>query len=205
MRSTRCFASPVRSSLSKNNRVKILDTDRLVLRELDSALDAEFIFELLNTPKFIKYIGDRGVRSVEDAAAFIENRYRQSYREHGFGLYTVELREFDGDRENTLDTGRVSALNPPIGVCGFVKRDTLPDPDIGFAFLPEFEGHGYGSESATAILDFGRTTLGFSRVLAITSQDNDVSGKLLEKLGFRFDRIFATPEGEELKLFEKEL
>ena len=92
-----------------------------------------------------------------------------------------------------------------IGICGFVKRGTLPDPDIGFAFLPEYEGQGYGFESAKAILEYGRDTLGFSRVLAITSQDNEVSGKLLEKLGFTFDRIFATPEGEDLKLFEKQL
>jgi len=160
-----------------------------LIREINSAIDAEFIFELLNTPKFLKYIGDRGVRSVEDASEFIENRYRQSYREHGYGLYTVELK--DGQKS--------------VGMCGFVKRDTLPEPDLGFAFLPEFEGKGYGFEAATAVLQYGRGTLGFSRVLAITSQDNDVSVKLLEKLGFHFDRIFTTPDGEELKLFEKQL
>lgn len=166
--------------------MKILETERLLLREIDSATDAEFIFELLNTPKFIQYIGDRGVRSVQESTAFIENRFRQSYREHGFGLYTVELKN-----------GGES-----VGVCGFVKRDTLPDPDIGFAFLPAFEGKGYGFESAKAVLEYGRNILEFSRILAITSQDNDVSVKLLEKLGFTFDRLFTTPEGEYLKLFE---
>ena len=160
-----------------------------MIRELDSAIDAEFIFELLNTPKFLKYIGDRGVRSVKQARDFIENRYRQSYREHGFGLYTVELKN----------------EHIPIGLCGFVSRDTLPAPDLGFAFLPDFEGKGYGFESASAILRFGRERLGFTQVLAITSQANDDSVKLLEKLGFRFDRVFTTPDGEDLKLFEKQL
>jgi len=106
-----------------------------VLLEMQSERDAAFIFELLNTPKFIKYIGDRGIRSVAEAAVFIEERYRQSYRDHGFGLYLVEL----WPQENTLLTGRVSAF-AAIGVCGFVRRDTLPGPDLGFAFLPEHEG-----------------------------------------------------------------
>ncbi len=169
--------------------MKILETSRLLLRELDSGRDAEFVLELLNTPKFIKFIGDRGVRTLGDSAAFIENRYRQSYLDHGFGLYAVDLR----------DSG-VS-----IGLCGFVKRDLLPNPDVGFAFLPDFEGQGYGFESAAAILEYGRDVLEFSSVLAITSEDNDVSGKLLEKLGFTFERITTTPEGEDLKLFKKDL
>jgi RimJ/RimL family protein N-acetyltransferase len=169
--------------------VKIVETKRLNLREIDSAIDAEFIFELLNTPKFIKFIGDRGVRSVEQASEFIEKRYRQSYRDHGFGLYTVELK-----------TDSTS-----VGVCGFVKRDHFEFADIGFAFLPAFESKGYGFESAHAVLDHGREKFGFTTVLAITSQDNDVSGKLLEKLGFYFDRIFTSPDGEDLKLFEKQL
>ncbi len=159
------------------------------MRELDSAIDAEFVFALLNTPKFIQYIGDRGVRSVEEAAAFIEDRYQASYREHGFGLYAVELK-----------TG-----NTPIGMCGFVKRDHLEYPDIGFAFLPEFERKGYGFESADAMLRYGRDKLEFEHILAITSQDNEVSGKLLTKLGFTFSSLFTTPDGEELKLFEKHL
>ena len=167
----------------------ILKTERLALRELDSAIDAEFIFELLNTPKFLKYIGDRGVRSVEQAQEFIENRYRQSYRDHGYGLYTVELKE----------------NRKPVGMCGFVKRDTLHDPDLGFAFLPEFEGIGYGFESASSILEHGGDALGFTKVLAITSQDNEISVSLLDKLGFTFDKIYTTSDGEHLKLFEKHL
>lgn len=163
--------------------VRILETERLVIRELDSAVDAETIFELLNTPKFLRYIGDRGVRSVEEARDFIENRYRQSYRDHGYGLYAVELKD-----------------GTPIGMCGFVRRDTLPGPDIGFAFLPEFEGQGYGFESAAAMMEYGREVLGFGEVLAITSLDNHASGHLLEKLGFRFVEEISSG-GEKLRLY----
>src|SRR5690349_21214268 len=140
---------------------------------MDSAGDAEFIFRLLNSPKFLKYIGDRGVRSVDDARSFIENRYRQSYLDHGFGLYTVELK----------------SRAEPVGICGFVRRDTLPAPDIGFAFLPEHEGQGYGHESAAEALKYGLAKLKFAHVLAITTLDNDSSGRLLEKLGFVFERL----------------
>jgi RimJ/RimL family protein N-acetyltransferase len=168
--------------------VQILETTRLSLREIDIG-DSEFVVSLLNTPKFIKYIGDRGVRTAEDARVFIENRYRQSYRDHGYGLYTVALKE----------------VEIPIGVCGFVRRDTLPGPDIGFAFLPEFEGLGYGFESADAIMGYGRNTLGFSQLFAITSQDNDISGNLLLKLGFSFQEIVTMSNGEELKLYERHL
>lgn len=168
--------------------MNILETERLIFREMDSDNDAEFVCELLNSPKFIKYIGDRGVRNVEQAAAFIENRYRQSYRDNGFGLYAVE-RKID---------------NVSIGLCGFVKRDTLPGPDIGFAFLPEFEGNGYGFESADAMMNYGRDTLGFNQVLAITSLDNEISGRLLEKLGFKFERLIENDD-ETLKLFASDM
>ena len=101
--------------------MSIIQTERLYIRELDSAADAEFIFALLNTPKFLKYIGDRGVRNTDEAAVFIEDRYRQSYRDHGFGLYAVVQMSNDAQ----------------IGLCGFVKRDNFDFPDIGFAFLPQ--------------------------------------------------------------------
>jgi len=167
----------------------MLETERLRIREIDSAHDAEFIFELLNTPKFLKYIGDRGVRSAEQARDFIENRYRQSYRDHGYGLYTVEL----------------STMLVPVGICGFVKRDYFEFPDMGFAFLPEHENKGYGFESAGAMLKYGRDELGFTKVLAITTRDNDASIGLLNKLEFQLDGIYTNPEGEELNLFEKAL
>lgn len=165
---------------------RLIETDRLILRELDTAADAEFIFRLLNTPKFIKYIGDRGVRSSDQARDLIDNRYRASYSDHGYGLYAVEQK----------------ADPTTVGICGFVKRDYLDHADIGFAFLPQFEGLGYGFESASAMLTYGRANLDFERVFAITSPDNNVSGKLLTKLGFTFCRVFTTPEGEELKLYE---
>jgi len=164
--------------------MNVLETERLTLRKLDSALDAEFIFELLNTPKFVRYIGDRGVRSADEASDFIEDRYRQSYRDHGYGLYVVELK----------------TDNTPVGLCGFVRRESLDSPDIGFAFLPGHEGKGYGFESASGMMQYGRETLGFTTVLAITSLDNDASARLLKKLEFTFDEIIDSG-GEKLKLF----
>ena len=168
--------------------MKILETERLILRELRTADDAEFVYELLNTPKFIKYIGDRSVRSSDEAAGFIENRYRLSYLNNGFGLYVVEQK----------------SDNVAVGLCGFVKRNTLPGPDIGFAFLPKFEGLGYGFESAEAMMKYGRDTLGFTRVLAITSLDNAASGRLLKKLGFTFEQLIENGV-ETLKLFASDI
>lgn len=164
--------------------MKILETERLCMREVTSD-DAAFTLDLLNQPSFIKYIGDRGVRDLDEARDFIEGRYKKSYRDNGYGLYVVELKDADAT---------------PIGICGFVRRDTLPGPDIGFAFLPQFEKKGYAYESASAVMKYGRETLGFTRVLAITTTDNDASGRLLEKLGFKFDRLFES-NGETLKLF----
>jgi RimJ/RimL family protein N-acetyltransferase len=165
--------------------VVIIETERLVVREI-VADDAEFIRELLNTPSFLKYIGDRGVRTVDEARVFVEDRYRQSYRDNGYGLYAVELK----------------SVRRSIGMCGFVRRASLPGPDIGFAFLPEFENKGYGFESATAMMKHGREHFGFDKVYAITSKDNEISGKLLTKLGFDFDKLITMPDGEELKLFQ---
>ena len=166
----------------------VIETERLNIRELDSAADAEFIFTLLNTPKFLQFIGDRGVRTVEQASDLIENRYRQSYRDHGFGLYVVEQKD----------------VKMPIGLCGFVRRVTLTAPDLGFAFLPEFERKGYGFESAKAVLDHGREMLGFEHILAITSHDNHVSGRLLKKLGFVFVCVTPMPGGD-VKLYNIDL
>jgi ribosomal-protein-alanine N-acetyltransferase len=190
MRSTRCSANRATSHLSMSSAaigVTIVETERLVVRELVED-DAEYILELLNTPSFIKYIGDRGIRTADDARTFIETRYRQSYRDHGYGLFAVDLRS-DGT---------------PVGMCGFVRRDSLPGPDIGFAFLPEHERKGYGFESASAVVRYGRDALGFTELYAITSVDNDASGRLLTKLGFAFSKLIDTPEGETIKLFHFE-
>ncbi len=191
--------------------MKILETERLILREVVES-DDEFILDLLNQPSFIKYIGDRNVRNVDEAKDFIENRYRASYAEHGFGLYTVELKIDEAETrtlvsvlnvaENTLANARVSAIEEPIpiGICGFVKRETLPDADIGFAFLPQFEKQGFAFESANAMMNYGRDVLGLKRVLAITTKNNESSGRLLAKLGFEFESLIDS-NGEELKLF----
>jgi RimJ/RimL family protein N-acetyltransferase len=186
--------------------VKILETERLIVREIESSDDA-FILDLLNQPSFIKYIGDRNVRNLEQAREFIENRYRASYRENGYGLYAVELKgEFATPSEDESASGveRSEIQNPKstIGMCGFVRRETLPDADIGFAFLPQFERKGYAFESAAAVMEYGRETLGLKRVLAITSVDNESSGRLLAKLGFKFDGLITLAgDPEEIKLF----
>jgi [ribosomal protein S5]-alanine N-acetyltransferase len=167
--------------------VKILETERLILREAESG-DAAFVLDLLNQPSFKKYIGDRGVRTVEHAREYIAARFTKSYRENGFGLYLMELR----------------ADGTPIGLCGFVKRSELPDPDIGFALLPQFERQGYAYEAAEAVMRYGRQTLRLERVLAITTLDNESSGRLLEKIGLEFDREVEMGK-EVLRLFTSDV
>jgi RimJ/RimL family protein N-acetyltransferase len=163
----------------------ILETERLSLRNL-SVDDAEFVLELLNEPSFLQYIGDREVRNLEDAQQYILNRLVTSYERNGYGLYLVELKE-----------SRV-----PIGISGLVKRDTLPDADIGFAFLPAYWSKGYAVESAAAVMDYAREVLGLTRIVAITSLDNEASAKLLAKIGLRFERLIKLAEdAEEVKLF----
>jgi len=147
--------------------------------------DAEFIHGLMNDQAYLKYIGDKGVKTVADAESFLENRAIKSYDENGFGHYIVELKS-DGT---------------PIGTCGYVKRDELDDPDIGFAFLPEFRKRGYALESAKAIFEFGLDALGFKKISAITTPNNERSGLLLEKLGFNFERLISMPNGDELRLY----
>lgn len=163
----------------------ILETDRAVLREI-TAGDAEFILDLLNQPSFIRNIGDRKVRSIDEARDYIESRFMKSYRENGFAMWAIELKE----------TGKL------IGLCGFVKRDGLPDSDIGFALLPQFEKQGYAFETASAAMRYGADVLKFPRVLAVTSKTNESSGRLLGKLDFKFERFVVLPgSAEELKLF----
>jgi ribosomal-protein-alanine N-acetyltransferase len=148
--------------------------------------DATFIHGLMNDPAYLEYIGDKGVRTVADAENFLNNVALKSYDENGFGHYVVELKS-DGT---------------PIGTCGYVKRTELKDPDIGFAFLPEFRRHGYAIESAKAILEFGIDVLGFKKLSAITTPNNERSGRVLEKLGFTFERLISMPNGDELRLFK---
>ena len=165
--------------------MKILETERLILREIAES-DDEFILDLLNQSSFIKNIGDRNVRNLQQAREFIENRYRRSYAENGYGLYAVELK----------DTAEI------IGLCGFVKREGLPDADIGFAFLPQFEKKGFALESAAAAMKYVGEVLKLRRVLAITTQNNESSIKLLKKLNFKFEGLINLPnDAEQLNLF----
>ncbi|MET3291558.1 N-acetyltransferase [Brevibacillus fluminis] len=163
----------------------LLETERLRLRRI-SLDDAAFILELLNDPAWIRFIGDKGVRTLEDARNYILNVPMKMYEQTGFGLYLVELGE----------TGS------PIGMCGLIKRDSLPDVDIGFAFLPAYRSKGYAYESAAAVLADGKETFGLQRIVAITSIDNHDSAALLQKLGMQDEgRIRLADDQEELRLF----
>jgi RimJ/RimL family protein N-acetyltransferase len=165
--------------------VILIETERLSLCEL-TADDAPFILELLNDSSFLRFIGDKGVRTLEDAREYIRKGPVDSYQRHGFGLYLVKLRD--------------EAV--PIGICGLVKRETLEDVDIGFAFLPRFWSQGYALESASAVMTYGRGVIGLNRIVAITDPDNESSIRLLGKLGLRFDRMVQLPDhGGENKLF----
>ena len=157
----------------------VLETERLLLREF-TVNDAPFILALLNEPSFLRYIGDKKVRNLDDAKQYILSGPVASYNQHGFGLCLVELKE----------------SHTPIGMCGLLKREELPDADIGFAFLPDFWNKGFASEAATVTLQDARERLKLNRILAIVNPDNDASIKLLGRLGFKFERM-----KDQVKLF----
>jgi len=165
--------------------VKVLETKRLVLRWL-TAEDAAFMLELVTDPTWIEYIGDRGLKTVEDARAYVMEKYVAAYERDGFGFYCVALK----------DSGT------PVGICGLIKREGLEDVDIGFAFLPRHAGFGYATESAAAALAHGRDVLGIDRIVAITLPRNVRSIRVLEKIGLRFERLLRLPGDEdELALY----
>jgi ribosomal-protein-alanine N-acetyltransferase len=166
--------------------VTVLETARLALREFD-ARDAEFVLRLVNEPSFLRYIGDRGVRTLDDARKYIADGPVAGYARDGHGLMRVE-RKSDG---------------ASLGMCGLLKRDALPEPDIGFSFFPEYWSQGYALEAASAVMRHARDTLAIGRILAITTRDNASSMRLLDKLGFRFERMIALGT-EELRLFASE-
>ncbi|MGG1677380.1 GNAT family N-acetyltransferase [Neobacillus sp. NRS-1170] len=165
--------------------MKVFETERLILRWLTPDDDA-FILELLNDPSWIRFIGDRGIRTLADARNYILTGPMDMYTRKGFGLYLTELKD-----------GGI-----PIGICGLIKRDSLEDVDIGFAFLSRFQSKGYGYEAASATLEYGIEKLGLNRIVAITDKDNDHSSNLLKKIGMNFERlVILSPDTEELKLF----
>ena len=155
----------------------IFKTERLALVEFKKT-HAAFLYDLVNDPVWIEFIGDKNVHSLKDAEDYIENRLRKSYENHGFGFYVVKIKETD----------------QPVGMCGLVDRPGLDDIDIGFAFLKEHRKRGYGFESSEGMLRYANKELGIDKVVAITHPDNVASGKLLEKLGLTFDRLIQLPE-----------
>lgn len=168
--------------------MNLMETERLAIR-LMSIDDAAFILTLVNEPSWLQFIGDRGVRTIEDAQAYIRNGPLASYSRSGFGFYLVGLKT-----TATL-----------IGMCGLVKRDYLDDVDIGYAFLPAYWGNGYAFEAASAVMEYGRDVLDLPRVVAITTEDNDRSARLLHRLGMHHERLVHEPQsGENLRLFVKE-
>jgi [ribosomal protein S5]-alanine N-acetyltransferase len=165
------------------------ETQRLVLRRLRLD-DAAFIVELLNQPSFIKNIGDRGVRSIEDAHAYLRDGPMAMYEQFGLGLLHV-ARKSDG---------------AAVGMCGLLRRDVLPDVDLGYAFLPEYWGSGFAFEAAQGTLRHAGGKLRLKRVIGVVSVGNAASIRVLEKLGMRFERMHAMyPDEPEVCLYGVEL
>lgn len=176
--------------MSINNNHIVAETNRLVISKLTKN-DANFFLELTNTPNWIKYIGDRNLKTEKDAREYLKNGAIKSYIEYGFGFYKLQLKE----------------LNlKPIGICGLVKRKELDDVDVGFAMLPDYEGKGFGYESSLAVLKKAKEQFNLNKIVAITLPSNKNSIKLLEKLGLTFQkRVKPYKDDEELLLFAKEL
>lgn len=161
----------------------ILETNRLVIRQFTFD-DTAFVIELLNSAGWLKFIGDRHVKTEEDAKNYLLNGPMKSYQEHGFGLSLVELK----------------SDKTPIGMCGLLKRDFLENPDIGYAFLPEFNGQGYAFEAANATIIYAKETLNLPNIMAIVNTDNQLSIRVLEKIGMTFKEFFVYPDEEDKKL-----
>jgi len=165
--------------------LNVIETHRLVLRHLTPD-DAVFMLALVNDPSWVQYIGNSGIRTLEDARNYIVRGLVAMYARVGYGLYATTQKE----------------NGTPIGICGLIKRDSLADVDIGFAFLPQFRSQGYAYEAAAAVLAYGRQELGLQRIVAITSPDNQRSARLLEKLGLHFEGLITLANGaQEVRLF----
>lgn len=166
----------------------IAETNRLIISKF-TLKDAPFFLELTNTPSWIKYIGDRDIKTIKDAEEHIKNGPLKSYSEFGFGFYKLQLKE-----ENLKS----------IGTCGLIKRESLEDVDIGFAMLPEYEGKGFGYESSVAVMNLAQHTFKLKRISAITLPNNIKSIKLIEKLGLTFEKkVKPFEDDKELLLFVK--
>lgn len=165
--------------------VKILETDRITIEEASSN-DAPFFYDLLNSPGWIQFIGDRGIKNLQDAENYIQNSLIKGYKLHGYGLYKIELKE----------------SGTPVGICGLLKRPYLEHPDIGFAIMPQFEGKGYCFEAAKGVMNYAFTKLNQTTLLGITTLENVKSQNLLRKLGLKhIDTLPATTLDPEFMLF----
>ena len=165
----------------------ILETERLALRCLTPD-DARFIHELVNDPAWIRYIGAKGVRTLDDARRYIADGPMKMYAAHGFGLWLVR-RKVDGES---------------LGICGLIKRESLDDVDLGFAFLPRHWSLGYAYESAEGVMRHARNVLGFGRIVAITSPGNEPSERLLGKLGFVYESTLVQPPKDPVRFYSSE-
>jgi RimJ/RimL family protein N-acetyltransferase len=164
----------------------VLETPRLLLHRLTLG-DAEFIFRLVNDPSWLRFIGDKNVRNLDDARRYLREGPLDMYQRYGFGMYRVEERESGNSA----------------GMCGLIKRDQLPDVDVGYAFLPEFRGKGYAYEAASAVLTHGNRQFGLRRIVAITTPSNDASIRVLEKAGMKFERLLELTPGDPVNLFAR--
>ena len=166
----------------------VLETDRLLLRRFTAEPpELEFALRLVNEPSYLQNIGDKGVRTLEQAANYLREGPIKSYQLHGHGLYLVVHKE----------SGQFA------GICGLLKRDQYKDADLGYAFLPEFWSQGFAFEAASAVRDYGQRTLGFSRIIALVFPANAPSIKLLQKLGFSFsETLQGEPGGSETAIYE---
>lgn len=163
----------------------VIETQRLILRKF-TLEDAPFLLELVNTPAWLQFIGDRNVHTVEEAENYLRNGNLKSYAEHGFGFYLVVTKE----------------SNEAIGMCGMVKRDSLEDIDIGFAFLPNSIGKGYGYEAASATLNYAQNVLKLGKIIAIVDPQNTSSIALIKKIGLQYEKMVQlSPDDIELMLF----
>ena len=166
---------------------KTFQTERLQMRPVSASFDKAFIFELLNTPKWLKNIGDRNIKSEEDAAAYINTKMTPKLEKLGYGNYVV-IRKEDGAK---------------LGTCGLYNRKGIEGVDIGFAFLPQYEKKGYAFESAKKLLTVAFDYFKITQISGVTIIENKASQNLLKKLGLEFKKIIKLPNDKvELLLFK---
>ncbi|WP_407534910.1 GNAT family N-acetyltransferase [Elizabethkingia miricola] len=164
--------------------MKTYETERLIIKPI-TLDDAAFLLDLYNRPKFIQYIGDKNLRSIDDAQTYIQNRFLPQLERSGYGNYTITLKE----------------NNEIIGAVGIFEREGLPIMDIGYSFLEEYEGNGYAYEAAIKVKEIGMKDFGLEKLSAITSKENFASQKLLGKLGLAYVKDISLPNEDEVLMY----